>query len=125
MIILGIILTVIGILLLVSFFISHIRCRTETEAAVSKVIVKEHYHRGRTIKDCTPVFTYTVNGKEYTAKSEHSTRDPKKYFVGQKHIIFTDADHPESIRHGSDAGYGIAGVVIALLGIGIIVLYFL
>ena len=125
MLVLGIVLTVIGLLLIAAFLISRIRCRTETEAVVTKVIEKKSYHRGWTIWDCTPVFTYTVNGQEYTAKAESSTSNPKKFSVGQKLTIFTDAKHPENMRYGSNVGFCIAGIVIALLGIGIIVLYFM
>ena len=124
MIVLGIILTIIGLLLLFAFSQSRIKCKTETEAIVVKIIEKKHFYKGRTVKDCTPVFAYTVNGKKYTAKWDHSTSDPKKFTVGQKLTIFTDADHPESIRCGNNIGYCITGIVFALLGILIIVLVF-
>lgn len=125
MLVLGIVLTVIGLLLLLAFLLSRIRCRTETEAEIVRFIEKKHFFRGRTVIDRTPVFGYTVNGKKYTAKSDHSSSDPKKYSVGQKLTIFIDADHPESIRHGSNIGFCITGIVLALLGIFVIVLVFL
>ena len=125
MIIIGIIIAVFGLLLIVSFMISRIKCRTETKAVIVKIIEKKSYHRGRTIIDCTPVFTYTVNGKEYTSKAESSTSNPKKYFVGQEVIVFTDANDPGVVRFGSNTGFGVAGAVIALLGIFVIVLCFM
>ena len=125
MLIFGIILIIIGFLLLLAFMFSRIKCRTETEAVVVKIIEKKHFYKGRTIKDCTPVFAYTVNGKEYTAKSDHSTSKPNKFTVGQKLTIFTDADHPESIRHGSNMGYCAAGIIFASLGIFITVMVFI
>ena len=125
MIVLGIVLTVIGLLLIIAFVSGRIRCNTETEAVVVRIIEKKQYHRGRTVSDCTPVFSYSVNGKEYTAKPEYSTSDTKKFSVGQKVMIFTDAGHPENIRYGSNAGFCIAGIVLAALGIFTIVLVFI
>ena len=122
MIVPGIILTVIGALLIIAFISSRARCTTAVEAEIVKINGKKHYYRGRTVWDCTPEFTYTVNNKEYTAKSDHSTSNPKKYFVGQKITVYTDARHPERVRDGSNVGFCIAGVVIAALGIFFIVL---
>ncbi len=124
MIVLGIVLAVIGILLLAAFLISRIRCRTETEAEIVRIIEKKQYFRGRTVRDCRPVFRYVVNGKEYTAKSDHSTSDPKKYAVGQKMTVYTDAARPENVRDGSNAGYCIAGILFLAAGIFVIVLCF-
>ena len=122
MIVLGIIPVVIGVLLLCAFLSSLIGCRTETEAVIVRIHEKKRFWKGRTIYDCTPEFSYTVNGKEYTAKTESSYSDPKKFSVGQKLTVFIDASHPERVRYGSNVGFGITGIVLALIGIFIIVL---
>lgn len=125
MLILGIVLCVIGFLLLISFLLSIIRCKTKTEAVIVRIIEKKRYFRGRTIKECTPVFAYTVNNVEYTAKADFSTTNANKFFVGQKLIVFTDINHPEKMRYGSNIGFCIAGIVFALLGIFIVILFFM
>lgn len=125
MIVLGIVLTVIGFLLLCAFFSGRIRCRTATEAVIVRIIEKKRYFKGRTIRECTPVFSYTVNGKEYTAKTDRSYSDPKKFAVGQKLIVFTDDDQPERVRYGSNTGFCITELIFALAGIFIIVLVFI
>ena len=120
--IIGIVLLVIGILLLFAFFMSRIRCKTETEAIVSKIIVKKRYFRGRTLKDHIPVFEYSVNGKKYTYKADSSTRDPNKFFTGQNLNIYIDPKHPEKARYGSNAGYCIAGIIFAAVGMFFLIL---
>ena len=125
MIIPGIILTVPGLLLLVSFLFSRIRCTTATDAVIVRIIVKKHFFRGKTVKDCRPVFSYTVNDKKYTAKADFSVSDDKKYSVGQKLTVFIDAAHPENVRSSSNIGYGIAGLLLAAGGLFFIVLSFM
>ncbi|MCQ2355052.1 MAG: hypothetical protein MJ102_08160 [Clostridia bacterium] len=77
--------------------------------------------KGRTISECTPVFSYTVNGKEYTAKTDRSYSYPKKFSVGRKLIVFTDADHPEKVRYESNTGFCIDVSIAASVGIFIII----
>lgn len=125
MTVLGIVLTAIGLLLIFAFSYGRIKCKTETEAVIVKVIEKKYYHRGRITKDCTPVFSYTVRGKEYSAKAESSTSNPDKYHVGQKVTVYVDDANPENVRFGSSVGFFIAGVVIALLGVFTLVLVFI
>lgn len=125
MIILGIVLCVIGFLLIISFLLSRIRCKTKTEAVITKIIEKKRYYRGRTIKECTPVFTYTIDNKKYTEKADFSTLNSKKFSVGQKINVFIDVNHPEKVRFGSNIGFCIAGIVFALLGIFIVILFFM
>lgn len=118
----GIVILTIGTLLIFAFLMSRIRCRTETEAIVSKIIVKKRYFRGRTLKDYTPVFEYSVNGKKYTYKADSSTRNPNKFFKGQYLNVFLDPRHPETARYGSNAVYCIAGCIFAAVGIFFLIL---
>ena len=118
----GIVILTIGTLLIFAFLMSRIRCRTKTEAIVSKIIVKKRYFRGRTLKDYTPVFEYSVNGKKYTYRADSSTRNPNKFFKGQYLNIFLDPRHPETARYGSNAVYCIAGCIFAAVGIFFLIL---
>lgn len=118
----GIVILTIGTLLIFAFLMSRIRCRTKTEAIVSKIIVKKRYFRGSTLKDYTPVFEYSVNGKKYTYRADSSTRNPNKFFKGQNLNIFLDPKHPETARYGSNAVYCIAGCIFAAVGIFFLIL---
>ena len=122
MLIFGIVLGVLGLLLVVAFILSRVRCTTKTEATVGRLIEKKMYLRGRTVKDITPVFTYTFDGKQYEAKADLSTTNAKRFTVGQKEYIYIDASHPENIRYGSNIGFLLTGIVIAAIGIFIIVI---
>lgn len=122
MIVLGIVLSLIGVLMIVSLAMSKIKCRTAIEATVSKITEKSTTLRGSTIKSYSPVFTYSFGGRQYTAKSDVSTRNPDKYTVGQKLTVFTDEAHPENVRYGSNVGILFGGLVFALLGALFIVL---
>ncbi len=123
--IVGIILAVIGVLLLFAFVYSKIRCRTGVEATISKIIEKKTVFRGSTIKEFTPVFTYTVNQKKYTQKADLVTRNAKKYAVGQKCIVLVDMEHPEKMRFGSNIGIFFCGLCLSVLGIFIVYVSFL
>ena len=118
----GIVVLTIGTLLIFAFLMSGIRCRTKTEAIVSKIIVKKRFFRGRTLKDYIPVFEYSVNGKKYTYRADSSTRNPNKFFKGQYLNIFLDPKHPETARYGSNAVYCIAGCIFAAVGIFFLIL---
>lgn len=117
MIVLGIILSIIGILLIVSFVSSRVKCTTKVEATVTKLKVKTFSVRGRTVKQYTPVVTYTVDGKEYTKETLVQTRNPDKYTVGEKLSIYTDLNDPKNMRFGSEIGFLVAGIVFASAGI--------
>lgn len=80
--------------------------------------------RGRTVTDTTPIFTYTVNGVEYTYKAEMSTTNRNRFSVGQKEFIFINENHPNEARYGSNLGFLLWGIVCLLLGTAVIVLLF-
>lgn len=124
MMIFGIVAVGIGVLFLVAVAISRTRCTTKTEATVTKLATKSMKLRGRTVTDTTPIFTYTVNGEEYTYKAEMSTTNRKRFAVGQKEFIFINENHPNEARYGSNFGFLLCGVVCLLLGAAVIALAF-
>lgn len=125
MIVLGIVIVFIGSLLIVSFVISRAKCKTRVEATVSRLEKKSMYFRGRTVTDTTPIFTYTVNGKEYTYKAEMSTTNRKRFSVGQKEFIYISEKNPREARFGSNIGFLLFGIVLFLIGAAFIVLTFM
>lgn len=122
MVFIGVVLTLIGVLLVISFLTSRIRCKTAIEATVGKITEKKRFFRGRTIIDYTPFFEYTVNEKKYTYKADSSTTEKAKFFKGQKVTVFIDPKHPEKARYGNNTGFFIAGIVFAAAGIFVLVL---
>lgn len=122
MIVIGIIVSVIGLLFVVAFAISRARCKTRTEATVSSLATKSIKLRGKTVTDTTPIFTYTVNGKKYTYKAEISTANRKRFAVGQKEFIYINDKHPEEARFGNNLGFFLCGLVSILIGTTFIVL---
>ena len=122
MIVIGIIISVIGLLFVVAFAISRARCKMRIEATVSRLATKSIKLRGRTVTDTTPIFTYTVNGKEYTYKAEMSTTNRKRFAVGQKEFIYINEKKPEEARFGNNLGFLVFGICCVLVGALFIVL---
>ena len=125
MMVVGMVVVIIGLLLIIAFAISRARCKTRIEATVSSLAKKSMYFRGRTVTDTTPVFTYTVNGREYTYKAEMSTTNRKRFAVGQKEFIYINENNPEEARFGSNMGFLLFGIVLLLIGAAFIVLTFM
>lgn len=125
MIVLGIILALAGVLLIAAFLNSKRKCTARVEATVSEILVKAMPRRGYSVNYYTPVFTYTVDGTAYSEKADLFTKDAKLFAVGQKATVFVDPANPAAMRYGSVIGFLIAGIVLALAGLFIIVLFFL
>lgn len=125
MLVIGIILALLGLLLLIAFVLSNVRCKKATEATVVKLVDKKQYVRGRTVHLITPVFGYSVDSKEYTVKADFSVSSEKKFYVGKKVTVYLDPKHPEAVRYGHYVGYGLAGLILLALGAFVIVLCFM
>ena len=121
----GIVLSFIGVLMLASFLISRIKCKTAVEAVVSRVIVKKSYLRGKTYKHSTPVFTYTFNNKKYTQKANISTLKVGKYTVGDTFTVRIDPKNPSAMRFGANVGIVAVGALFLAAGLILTVCYFL
>ena len=70
-----------------------------------------------------PVFSYTVNGAEYSAKADPSTKEGNQFAGAEGTMLVNPAD-PGMIRYGSTVGVLLADVVLALAGLLFIVLCF-
>ena len=124
MIVLGIILALVGVLLIAAVINSKGKCTMRVEATVSSLIVKAMPRRGYTVDYYTPIFTYTVDGKEYSTKADLFTKDKKLFAVGQKATVLVNPADPAMMRYGSTAGFLITGIVLALAGLFFLVLCF-
>lgn len=125
MIVLGILLALVGVLLIVACGNNKAKCTMRVEATVSSISVKVLPRRGYSVKYYTPIFSYTVDGANYSTKADLSTKDVKQFAVGQKATVLVNPADPAMMRYGSTAGFLIAGIVLALVGLFVIVLCFL
>lgn len=123
--IVGIVLSVIGVLVLASVLVSRIKCKTAVEAVVSRVSVKKSYLRGKTYKFSTPVFTYIYNNKKYTQKANISTLKTGKYSVGDTFTVYIDPKNPAAMRFGANSGVIVCGALLLTAGLILTVCYFL
>lgn len=124
-IIIGILLSLSGLLLIVAFVFSKLKCKTAVEARVSELVKKTVPFRGTRIVYYTPVFSYSVNGKTYTAKANLQTRDKNRFPEGQIFTVYLDTANPESIRLGGNIPFLIAGIIFLAAGTLFIVVNFM
>ena len=125
MIVLGIILALVGVLLIAAYVNGRAKCTMRADATVSRIIVKTLPRRGYSVNYYTPVFSYTVDGAEYSTRADLSTKNEKEFAVGQKATVLVNPADPSMMRYGSTVGFLLAGVVLALAGLFIIVVFFL
>ncbi len=123
--IVGIILSVLGLLSIISGILSKIRCTVPVEGIVSDLKDKTFYHRGITTHDITPTVKYDYNGKTYESKAATSTSNTKKYRIGASVRILVDPKSPESFVLGKPVFPYVFGVILLLPGVFLIVCYFL
>ncbi len=122
MIIVGILITITGILLTLAFIIGRITCSMRAEATVSKILETSITMRGRKLKEYTPEFTYIINGKTFTDKAETPSRKKDKYIVGQKVTVYVNPKHPEKTWFGNNLGFLFLGLAAVVIGAGLIFL---
>lgn len=125
MLVFGIIICVIGLLLLAAYLSDILLCRTRIDAVIVRCKTKKFYFRGVTRTEYTPVFTYTVDGKSYTATAYRSTKDPNRFRKGQTIQVCINPRRPASVRYGSYIGFLVSALILIALGAGIIVLWML
>ena len=125
MLVFGIIICVIGLLLLAAYLSDILLCRTRIDAVIVGCKTKKYYLRGVTRTEYTPVFTYTVDGKSYTATAYRSTKDPDRFRKGQTIQVCINPRRPASVRYGLYIGFLVSALILIVLGAGIIVLWML
>ncbi len=124
--IVGIIFTIFGVGY-PALKISHrLACSQKVTATVSKLNkTATYHHRGRTSHRYIPSFTYTVDGKQYTAKADIETQNTAKYAKGKEFIIRYNPKKPEEISVGVSVFPYLSGGFATVIGIALIICYFL
>lgn len=120
----GILLALLGGLIFCAAVSSNRSHSQRTTGTVVRIEVDNTRHLRGTFPHY-PVVTYTVDGKEYTAKSETYTRIGTKYKLGQRLTVHYDPNSPKKIRVGVDAWSFAVGITMAILGLALVALYFI
>ena len=123
--IVGIILSAIGVLCIASGIISKVRCTEPAVGTVVRLKDKSYYHRGITTHDITPIIKYDYNGKTYESKADTSTSDKKKFIVGKNVNVFVNPERPEEFKLGKVIFPYVFGAIMLIAGAVLILCYFL
>lgn len=94
----GIILTGIGLLLLAAKVRTYVLCTVAVHAAVVKLELEYTHFRGVEHTRYRPVVGYTVDGKTYTEEAYFRTYQKTKYPVGSEIEIRYNPNNPKEIR---------------------------
>lgn len=123
--IVGLILSAIGVLSIAGGIFSSNNCTEEIEGTVVSLKDKTHYFRGVTTHNITPVIRYSYQGQTYESKADLSTTDTSKYSVGGSVTILVNPNRPEEYRTGATAFPYVFGLLTLLPGAVLIFCYFL
>lgn len=94
----GIVLTGIGLLLLTAKVMTYIKCTVPINATVVKLETDETYFRGVKHTYYHPVVEYIVDGKSYTQTAPFRTYRKTEYPIGSKMKICYNPKKPEEMR---------------------------
>ena len=122
MIVLSIILLSVGLIIILAYIFSLIRCSIKTPAFISKIEEKDIPSRSHKLKEYYPVFTYTYNNKKYSEKANVSTNNKLKFKLNEKVFVYLNPKHPELIRYGKNTIYLLPGILFILSGVFFLVL---
>lgn len=125
MLVIGLILSLAGILLLLGEIRDSAACSQSVTARVIRMEKDaQSYWRG-TFR-YYPVFSYAVNGETYIRKAKASpTRNKNKYRIGEELAIRYSPEHPEHFRTGARVSAYLISMVLLAIGITLIVCCFL
>lgn len=123
--IIGIIIALLGTLL-AYFRVKHrISCSKKITATVRSVEKKSYERRGRTRYEYLPVFSYSVNGKNYTSKGGKTFWNKEKYKIGNEYEIRYDPNSPDKISNGISVFSLFCDFLLIAFGTVIIFCYFI
>ena len=112
----GIILTGIGLLLLAAKVRTYVLCTVAVHAAVVKLELEYTHFRGVEHTNYRPVVRYVVDGKSYTEKAHFRTYRKTKYPIGSEIKICYNPRKPEEIRFVGHTFPMPTGLVFLIIG---------
>lgn len=120
----GIVVGAAGIVLIVAFIITRIKCSESAVASVSRIEKSDLYVRGSKTHRYRPVYSYAVNDKKYECEAPFDTSSAKKYAEGDNAIIFYNPKKPETICFKGRIVPVLWGILFLFIGLFFSVLYF-
>ena len=94
----GIILTGIGLLLIMAKVMTYIKCTVPINATVVKLEKEYTFFRGVEHTHYRPIVGYVVDGNNYTEKAYFRTYRKTEYPIGSKMKIYYNPKKPEEMR---------------------------
>ena len=117
--IIGLVFTSIGVL----HWRRENKLRRECTAKVVGVVSEVQHNRTRKGRNYyTPVFKYSIEGVQYVRKSNHSTRIPTKFTVGDSVAVFYDRSNKERYYVLEDGRSIIANTAFIVVGLVIMII---
>ena len=119
----GIMLSCIGLLLITAKLMSYIKCTVPVNATVVKL--EREYTHFRSVKHThyRPVVKYVVDGRAYSEKAFFRTRIKAKYPIDSQMISYFNPKNPEQIRFPGHLFPLPMGLVFLLAGAVLIICY--
>lgn len=121
----GIIISVIGLLLIMAKVTTYIRCNVPINATVVKLEIEYTFFRGVEHTHYRPVVRYVVDGKSYTEEAYFRTYRKMKYPIDSEMKIYYNPKNPELIRFVGHPFPLPLGLVFLLIGAVLIYCYFI
>lgn len=94
----GIIISVIGLLLIIAKVMTYIKCTVQINATVVELEKEYTFFRGVEHTHYRPVVRYAVDGKSYTEKAHFRTYRKTKYPIASVIKICYNPKNPEQMR---------------------------
>lgn len=123
--IIGIFLSVFGLLSILSGFYANKNCIATVDAKITGLKDKASYYRGITTHNFTLEIRYTFNGKVYESKMKQSTRDARKYHIGKTLQVLVNPKQPESVLLKKTVFPFVFGLIVLIPGAILVWCYFL
>ncbi|MCI6616666.1 DUF3592 domain-containing protein [Ruminococcus sp.] len=112
----GIIISVIGLLLIMAKVTTYIKCNVPINATVVKLEIEYTFFLGVEHTHYRPVVRYVVDGKSYTEEAYFRTYRKMKYPIDSEMKIYYNPKNPELIRFVGHPFPLTLGLVFLLIG---------
>ena len=112
----GIIIALIGMILLFSYFKVLLSCRQAVIAQITSVKKEKITLRGSSVYSYRPVFSYSVDGHEYSGEATFTTHNKTKYNSGDSLKIYVSATQPGLYRFDGKIAPMIIGLIMVVIG---------
>lgn len=123
--IIGIISAALGLVIFAGFIVSKASCSLKLTATVTEVKTSTLYVRGSKTYRYHPVYSYEVDGKEYSCEAPFDSGSAKKFREGDTRMIGVNPKRPESITFKGRFTALLWAVLFMIIGLFFVVLFFI